>query len=77
MSNPRYYQIEGESSLVRDMKSKAILNTNVELYNAYKKQRNFTNRLKNMVNEFDDVKAEISEIKNLLKIIINQGEKNV
>jgi len=67
---PRYYPVEGEPSLVRDMQSGAILNTNVEAFNAYKKRRSHEQKVRDMVNEFETVKTDLSEIKNLLKLIL-------
>ena len=67
----RYLKVEGYTSLVRDTKSQAIVNSNTSEYNLYmkrKKERDLHNdEMKNAVREINSLKAEILEIKKLLK----------
>ena len=56
--------------LIRDMNSKAVLNTNLEKYEEYKKRKNFLKDLMNQGEEINNLKKDISEIKDLLHSLI-------
>ncbi len=56
--------------LIRDMTSKAVLNTNLEKYNDYKKRKNFLKDLMNQGTEIETIKKDITEIKELLQALI-------
>ena len=73
MKLPKYIQVEGNPSLVRDTESQAILNTNKDAYEAYKKRREDERRIRNGINEIENIKNEISEIKEMLKLILNKN----
>lgn len=73
MAIPRYVPVEGNPNLVRDMKSKAIINTNAEALQAYKKARAHRQRLDSMMDEFEEMKSDLSDIKNLLKALVEKG----
>lgn len=60
--------IEGHKNLYRDENTGAILNADNIEYNNYIKMKN--ERLKQR-SEIDDLKKELSEIKSLLKELIN------
>lgn len=67
--------VEGNSDLKRDPKSNAIINTNTSDYERYVKFRNVKQRentkVSNMEEDLDRLKNEISEIKSLLREIVN------
>lgn len=67
----RYLKVEGHTSLIRDSKSNAIIHTNKSEYEVYmkrKKERDLHNdQMKSAVREINSLKAEIIEIKKLLK----------
>jgi hypothetical protein len=67
----RYLKVEGYTSLVRDSKSQAIVNSNKSEYEVYmkrKRERDSNNdQMKAAVREINSLKAEILEIKKLLK----------
>ncbi len=67
--------VEGNSDLKRDPKSNAIINTNASDYERYVKFRNVKQRenakVSNMEEDLDRLKNEISEIKSLLREIVN------
>ena len=69
---PRFYQIEGEPGLVRDMQSQAVLNTDVQSFEAYKKQRNERLRVRKMLDDYEVMKSDLSEIKMLLKMVLDK-----
>ena len=69
-----YMKVEGHTSLIRDVNSKAIINTNKSEYQLYLQRRKSrekqSDELRNAVKEINNLKNEIREIKNLVKEII-------
>jgi len=59
-------RVEGHKNLYRDENSGAIINTDSHGYSQYKKSRNIRLTQKE---EIDDMKKDIEEIKNLLRLI--------
>jgi len=64
-----YYKVEGNDSLVRDVSSKAIINTNVKEYQNYVEKRNMMAKQKQ---EIDSLKKDMSEIKEMLATLIGK-----
>jgi len=67
-----YLKVKDHPDLVRDTKSKAILNTDVHSLNKYKEEREFKMKLHKIVEENQQMKSEISEIKNLLLKVLEK-----
>jgi DNA-binding transcriptional regulator YhcF (GntR family) len=65
--------VEGYSNLYRDLNSGAIINSNVDDYHKYMESKAKRERLHNAVDEIDNLKSEMAEIKTLLKQLINQN----
>jgi hypothetical protein len=67
-------KVEGHSSLVRDTYSNGIVNTNVSEYQIYMQRVRNRNKqgdeIRSAVKEINTLKAELREIKNLLKEIV-------
>jgi hypothetical protein len=67
-------KVEGHSSLVRDTYSNGIVNTNVSEYQIYMQRVRSRNKqgdeIRSAVKEINTLKAELREIKNLLKEIV-------
>ena len=67
-------KVEGHSSLVRDTYSNGIVNTNVSEYQVYMQRVRNRNKqgdeIRSAVKEINTLKAELREIKNLLKEIV-------
>ena len=61
-------KVKGHSNLYRDEKTGAILNCDQNGYSNYIKSRE---RMSAQRSEIDNIKAELDEIKSLLKQIIN------
>jgi hypothetical protein len=72
LKNPDYIPILDNPHLVRDKKSNAVLNTNVEGLKAYRKQRDERLKINKMVEEFDSLKNDVADIKNLLKELLDK-----
>ena len=68
-------KVEGYTSLVRDVNSNGIVNTNVSEYQTYMKRvRNreqHGDQIRSAVKEINTLKAELREIKGLIKELIN------
>ena len=70
-------KVEGFESLVRDVKSNAIVNTNKSEYDMYMARIKARNKqgdeIRSAVKEINNLKTELREIKDLLKGICNNG----
>jgi len=58
---------------IRDDLSKAVINTDIKGFSQYKSRKAHLNEMRNMKNDVDSLKDEITEIKNLLMLLV---EKN-
>jgi len=67
----RNVKVEGYESLVRDVKSNAIVNTNKSEYQVYmariRAREKQGDEIRNAVKEINTLKAELREIKSLLQ----------
>jgi hypothetical protein len=68
MTNPYYRQIEGESSFVKDIRSSALINTDLNALHEHKQKRRNQQLLYSMQDEINMLKEELEKIKNHLKI---------
>ena len=70
----KFIKVEGHSSLSRDINSNGIINTNVSEYQVYmnrvKSREKQGDQIRSAVKEINTLKAELREIKNLLKDIV-------
>ena len=66
--------VEGNKDLVRDLKTGAILNVNKEAFAGAKRARLLREKAKQQLetntNDINSIKSEITEIKTMLKILI-------
>jgi hypothetical protein len=75
-------QIEGKSNLVRDINSKALLNTDVRSLNEYQLKKKMMismeqneseiNSIKERLSKIDSLESDLKDIKDLLQRIINK-----
>ncbi len=79
MEDLEYYaKVTGKENLVRDERNGAILNVDNNALKSYKMARD--NRIKQlekeekMENEIDNIKSDVSEIKNLLTELIKRTD---
>ena len=65
-----FVKVKGHSDLHRDVNSNAVINTNASEYSLYMKRiktrQKDNDKFKNAVREINNLKAELSEIKELL-----------
>ena len=60
--------IEGHPHLERDMNSNALINTDIDAYNAWKERTKIKQQEESRINRIED---ELSEIKGMLKAILD------
>jgi superfamily I DNA and RNA helicase len=69
-------KIKDSDSLVRDMSSGVIINTNKVEYQNYLNKRNSSQQMREQIqqnsNEIKEIKSELTEIKQLLISLINK-----
>ena len=69
-----FIKVEGHTSLVRDVRSNAIVNHNVSEYQTYMKRirdrEQQGDQIRNAVKEINTLKTELREIKNLIKELV-------
>lgn len=65
----KYAKVEGHSDLIRDELSHAIINTDVEQYRLTIRRREM---MKSQRNEINTLKQEVTDIKNLLRELIEK-----
>ena len=70
-------KVEGYTHLVRDLKTQAIVNTDSDAYARYMsrkaKQAEKEDELRGVVREINTIKAEMFEIKSLIKEIADRN----
>ena len=68
-------KVNGHNNLARDLRSNAIINTNVTEYQLYMKRIKIretqSDQIRSAVKEINTLKAELREIKNLLKKVVS------
>jgi hypothetical protein len=73
-----FYKVKGNSNLVRDIGTNAILNTNMSEYNNYLRMKNIkeseNKKIVDMENDLASVKDDLNEIKNLLRSLVNESK---
>jgi len=67
-----FLKVKENKDLIRQKTSSAILNTNVKELNKYKEEREEKMKLKKLVEESEQMKNDIDEIKSLLRQLIGQ-----
>jgi hypothetical protein len=71
-----FLQVESNASLVRDVESKAIINTNNSEFETYLKNREImlsrVNQLEEQNDKINKLENDINDIKSMLTILINK-----
>jgi wobble nucleotide-excising tRNase len=70
----QYLKVSGHDNLVRDMSSKAVINTSMSEYEEYMALRKAKEQeqqlIANQTEEINNLKSDISEIKQMLQMLI-------
>lgn len=73
-------KVKDEINLFRDVDTNAIINTDMQAYNNYinakKLKDTESKRIENLENELTDVRSDLSEIKTLLRNLVNESKWN-
>ena len=76
MMYKQFRKVEGHSNMVRETTSSAIINTDKSAYQIHvqriREARQSSNDLRNAVRDINNLKAEMFEIKSLLKQIVEK-----
>jgi len=65
-------RIKDKPNLVRDMNNGAILNTDVNAFNIHKKEKELKEQTILNTKEINSMKSDISEIKSMLKELVER-----
>tara|TARA_Y100000034_G_C6788553_1_gene352876 strand:+ start:751 stop:960 length:210 start_codon:yes stop_codon:yes gene_type:complete len=65
-------KIKDKPNLMRDMNSGAILNTDIAAFNLHKKEKELKEQTKKNTIEINNMKSDISEIKNMMKELLER-----
>lgn len=69
-----YLKVSGHENLVRDMSSKAVINTSMTEYEEYMARRRAKEQEQQLIakqaEEINNLKSDISEIKQMLQMLI-------
>ena len=72
-----YLKVEGHSHLYRDPKTNSIVNKNMAEYREYVSRRDMKSeekqQIQNLESDVANMKDDISEIKNLLRILVSEA----
>jgi hypothetical protein len=70
-----HLKVEGHVNLIRDRKTKAILNTDINEYDTYVALRDFkkneNEKIKSIENDVSEIKNDLNDIKDLLRGLID------
>ena len=67
-----HLKVKDNPGLVRDSKSKAIINVDSAAYNEYQNKKLLQSKVINMNEEIDELKQSVDEIKQLLTQIVKR-----
>lgn len=73
-SRQDYLRVQDCPDLVREKRSKAVLNTNQSELNKYKQVRDEKLKLKSLFEEQEKIKSDLSEIKTILYQLARRSE---
>ena len=73
----KYLKVEGHDNLVRESRSHAIINADASGYSVYmqrvRAREQQGDQIRNAVKEINTLKAELREIKSLLREVVKNG----
>jgi hypothetical protein len=71
----KYAKVEGHPNIIRDLKTNAIINTDIQGMQNYisskNRRLNEKQKLESLTNDVEEMKSSIEEIKQLLKDLVN------
>jgi protein subunit release factor A len=68
----KYAKVKENPELIRDMSSKAVLNTNRTALQAYKKKREKQQEIQSAVDDINNLKQDVNELKTLMQRLLDK-----
>jgi|LauGreDrversion4_2_1035121.scaffolds.fasta_scaffold1537052_2 hypothetical protein len=68
----KYAKVKENPELIRDMDSKAVLNTNLNALQAYKKKREKQQEIQSAVEDINNLRQEVNELKTLMQRLLDK-----
>ena len=68
----KYLGVHDHKELIRDPDSKGLINIDNDALNKYKEEREFQIKLARVLSEHDQIKSDISDIKELLLKLVGK-----
>ena len=68
----KYAKVKENPELIRDMNSKAVLNTNLTALQAYKKKREKQQEIQSAVDDINNLRQEVTELKTLMQRLLDK-----
>jgi hypothetical protein len=67
-----YIKVQDHKNLLRQKNSKGIVNCDAEELNKYRLDRDYKMKIAKVVEEHDEIKNDINEIKDMLKTLLGK-----
>jgi len=67
-----YIKVKDHNNLLRDKSSKGIVNCDVNELNKYKQERDYKMKIARVVQEHDEMKNDLNEIKDMLRTLLGK-----
>lgn len=67
-----YVKVKDHKELLRDKQSKGIVSCDVDALNKYKMEREYKMKIARVVDEHEQMKQDVADIKNLLQTILGK-----
>ena len=68
-----FVKLEGEDKFVKNVRNRALLNTDVTGLKDYKNKKELSRQVNDISGEINTMKTEMSEIKSLLQQLVKQN----
>jgi hypothetical protein len=67
-----YYKVQDHKNLLRQKNSKGVVNCDLDELNKYKLEREYKSKIARVVQEHDQMKNDLNEIKDMLKTLLGK-----
>jgi hypothetical protein len=70
-----FVKLEGEDNFVKNIRNRALLNTDVVGLKDYKNKKELARQVNDIAGEINNMKSEMSDIKSLLQQLVKQNSE--
>jgi len=67
-----YIKVQDHKNLLREKNSKGVVNCDLDELNKYKLEREYKSKIARVVQEHDEMKNDLNEIKDMLKTLLGK-----